>query len=146
MVHEKLQGTAQPLGNLLHCLTSHSEKVFHVFSLSVSCWIYARCLSLPPTMHHCEEPISLLHTLPMGASRLLVGLPPNFFSGQGGCTHRFPSDETCFITGEGRRVTENAAVDYFQSHKTLEIIPFLKAVKTSEVELRRPLLVLTPCV
>jgi len=101
-------GSAQPLGNQLHFLTSLMVKKFSECSVWASlAWIYAHCLSLPPTTHHCEEPIP-------------VSCTPSPWV-PAGWWHPLRWNT---IGGE-RKVIENTAVDIFQSHKTLQIIPLL---------------------
>lgn len=108
---------AQPLSNL-HCLTSHGEEVFWVFILSLSC--SSLCLYLLLTVHHCEEPICPLHTLPVGA-RLTVGHSPPLTALQ--VQPEFPLMK---YNQRSKRVCENTSLDDFQSHKTMEIISLLK--------------------
>lgn len=88
-------------------------------------WVYA-CTSLSLTVHHCEEPICLLHTLPLGA-RLTVGRSPPQPLMALQVQPQFPPMKY----NRSKRVCENTSLDYFQfCHKTVEIIFLL--LKTSE--------------
>lgn len=138
-------GTAQPLDNFLHCLICLMVKKYSVYSVwAFLAWIYACCLF---HSHHAplwRALLCLLHTLPMGASRLLVPPHPQVLRA-GQVPPQFPPRWNTFYNRRRKKAIENKAVDDFQSHKTLEIIPLLlQSWKMSEVEFRMPLLFLTP--
>lgn len=88
--------------NLLHCLTSHGEKVFWIFHLSLSCFnLCPLSLFLQPCITVKSPSLSSWYP-PMGASRLLVGPHPSSFSWVGRGSHSCLSAEIYFIIGEAR--------------------------------------------
>ena len=98
-------------------------------------------VSLPPTMHHCEEPISVFSIpspwVPAGS---WWDAPPSF-SWLGRRSHSFLSNEIHFIIGEARGYWKIQLWMIFKATKLWKSFPyFLKAVTMSEVELRRLLL------
>lgn len=115
-------GMAQPLSNLLHCLTSHGEKVFWVFILSCSC--LSLCLYL-----------SSSHQAPLWRAHLSSSYPAP------GCQQAdwwwdTPRPSLAWLcrcsqfplmkyNRRSKRVCENTSLDDFQSHKTVEIISLL---------------------
>lgn len=118
-------GTAKPLGNLLHCLTSHGEKVFWIFHVSLSCFnLCPLSLFLQPCTTVKSPSLSSWYP-PRGCQQAAGGTPPLqlLMGGQG--QPQLPLGWDIFYNRISKRVLENTAVDDFQSHRTLEIIPLL---------------------
>lgn len=148
LVHEKLQGwELHSLWVTFSTAWLLMVKKFSEYSTWASLvFIYAPCLSSSNHAPLWRAHLCLLDTLPVGASKLLVGPHPSSFSWVGRRSHSCLSAEIYFIIGEARGYWKIQLLMIFKATELWKSFPhFLKAVKMSEVELRRPLLLLTPC-